>query len=51
MVKFNPGLSKILIKVFLSKKMKLKLKNTVEPSLQDMVMIRQNVDLSNTWEG
>ena len=31
MVKFNPGLSKISSKVFLSRNMQLELTNTVEP--------------------
>ena len=48
MVKFNPGLSLVLRKVFLSKDMQLELKNTVEPLPRDTVMITQKVTLSNT---
>ena len=49
MVKFNPGLSLVLSKVFLSKDMQLELKkNTVEPLPRDTVMITQKVTLSNT---
>ena len=48
MVKFNPGLSQILNKVFLSQNMQLELTKTVEPLLRDTVMIRQNVTLSKT---
>ena len=46
MVKFNPGLSQILSKVFLSS-----LQNTVVSLLRDSVMITQNVTLSNAQEG
>ena len=48
MVKFNPGLSQILSKVFLSKNMQFKFTNTVEPLLRDTVVITQNVTLCST---
>ena len=43
MIKFNPELSQILSKVFLSKNMQFNFTNTVEPLLRDTVMITQNV--------
>ena len=39
MVKFNPRLSKISSKVFLSRNMQLELTNTIEPLIRDKVMI------------
>ena len=47
MVKFNPGLSQILSRVFLSKIMQLELTNTVEPLLRKIETITQNVTLGN----
>ena len=38
MVKFNPGLSQILSKVFLSQNMQLEFSKYVESLLQDTVM-------------
>ena len=51
MIKFNPGLSHILSKVFFAKNMQLEFTNTVEPLIRETVMIKQNVTLSNTQEG
>ena len=42
MVKFDPGLSQILSMVFCLRTCNLSLQNTVEPLLQDTVMIMQN---------
>ena len=48
MVKFNPGLNQILSMVFCMRTCNLSLQNTVEPLLQDTVMITQNFSSSNT---
>ena len=47
MVQFNPGLSQILSKVFLSKNMPSELTNQLCLSTRFTVMITQNVFLSN----
>ena len=51
MIKFNSGLSEILSKVSCLRTCNESLQNTVEPSIRETVMIKQNVTLSNTEEG
>ena len=53
MVTFNPGLSQILSKVFVSgiRMCNLSLQNTVVPSLRNKEMITQKVTVSNVKEG
>ena len=49
MVNFNPGLSQLLIKVFLTKDTAIRAKKTtIEPLLRNTALITQNVTLSNT---